>query len=134
MNKQKELAVKVMELANALTQWDFEMKQENNTYLVGTTLQNQKGQNMTICYQIGKENTQLTVFSSNCRYDDVLVSEKINAIPLALPVYGLAFGKTDLSINSPMSTDLLDSQMGTIVMRRMPDMIGAMTDIINHCK
>ena len=37
MNRQKELAVKVMELVNEFTHWNFQMMQEGSIYLVGTT-------------------------------------------------------------------------------------------------
>lgn len=134
MNKQKELAVKVMELANEFTGWNFQMEKEGNAYHVGTTLQNQKGQNMVIDYLIGEKEAQLTVHSPNCRYDDCYVGERINAIPLDYPVYAVGMGKNSFSINTPMSTEVLESQIGTIVMQRMADMVGAVTDIINFNK
>ena len=132
MNKQKEIAVKVMELANEFAGWNFQMEKEGNIYHVGTTLQNQKGQNMVIDYQIGERNAQLTVYSSNCRYDDCYVGERINAIPLDYPVYAVGMGINSFSINTPMSIEVLESQIGTIVMRRMADMVGAVTDIIGY--
>ena len=49
MNRQKELAVKVMELVNEFTHWNFQMMQEGSIYLVGTTLCSQKGQEMNVC-------------------------------------------------------------------------------------
>lgn len=132
MNQQKKLAIKVMALANDFTGWGFQMKQEDNIYLVWTELHNQKGQDMEIYYLIGEEGAQLMVLSPNCRYDDCYVNERVNAIPLEYPVYSLEMGKNSLSINSPMPLEVLDSQMGTIVLRRMADMAEAMTDIINY--
>ncbi len=132
MSKQKELAMKVMGIANEFTHWNFQMEQEGNIYLVGTTLSNQKGQELTIYYLIGEEEAQLTVISPNCRYDDCNINEKVHAIPLEYPVYVVAMGNISLSLNSPMPIGVLDSQMGTIVLKRMPDMIQAMTDIVDY--
>ena len=133
MNNQKEIAVKVMKLANDFTNWGFQMKKEDDAYLVWAELYNQKGNKMVIYYVVGEEESQLMVLSPNSRYDDCYVNERINAIPLEHPIYATGMGKYSLSINSPMSTEVLDSQMGAIVLKRMADMAEAMTDIINHC-
>ena len=58
MGRQKELAIKVMELVNEFTHWNFQMIQEGNIYLVGTTLYNQKGQEMNVYYKIVDEKAQ----------------------------------------------------------------------------
>lgn len=134
MNKQKEFAIKVMELANAFTGWNFQMEQEENFYLVGTTLPNQIGQNMAVCYQIWKEDVQLTVLSLNSGYDESYVRERILAIPQGISVYFEGMGEEGFTVNSLMPIGELDSQTGTIVMERMADMIQAMIDITNHCK
>lgn len=133
MRTQKKIAVEVLELANEFTGWNFGIAQNGSTYFVGTTLHNQKGQAMTIYYLIGEEEAQLTVFSQNCKYNDCNVNERIQAIPLEYPVYVVGMGKNILSINSPMPIEVLNNHMGTIVLKRMVDMVQAMTDIINSC-
>lgn len=54
MSRQRQIAMKVMEYANEFTHWNFQMEQEGNSYLVGTALSNQKGQEITIYYLIGE--------------------------------------------------------------------------------
>ena len=134
MNKQKELAVKVMELANAFTGWNFQMEQEDNFYLVGTTLSNQKGQEMTVYYLIGENWAELQVISTNNEYNLKFLKKKINEIALNYPVYAMGVGEDSISIKSPMLLDVLDRDMAVIIRKRMVDMMQAMTDIINHCK
>ena len=132
MNRQKELAAKVMKLANDFTGWNFQMHKDGSIYYVETELHNQKGQNMKIYYLIGKENAQLMVLSTDGRYDGRYAGERIEAMPLGYSAYSMEMGAYSLAINSSIPIDVLDSQMGTIVMKRMTDMAEAMTDIINY--
>lgn len=134
MNKQKELAVKVMELANAFTGWNFQMEQEENLYLVGTTLSNQKGQEMTIYYLIGENWAELQVISTNNQYDLQFLEKKINEIALNYPVYAMGLGEDSISIKSPMLLEVLDRNMAVIIRKRMVDMLQTMTDVLNFHK
>lgn len=134
MSKQKELAIRVMELANALTGWNFQMEQEEDLYLVGTTLSNQKGHEVTIYYLIGENWAELQVISMNNKYDLQFLKKKINEIALNYPVYAMGMGEDSISIKSPMLLEVLDRDMAVIIRKRMVDMLQTMTDVLNFHK
>lgn len=134
MNKQKELAVKVLEHANETTHWDFQMEQVGDSYLIMTAFRNQRGQEMTVCYQIGKDMTELQVISINSRYDYGFLQKKVNGLGLSCPVYGVVAGDKNLAIVSPIPSELLDRYMPVVVRKRMVDMLDAMADIIGFHK
>ncbi len=134
MSKQKELAVKVMEYANEFTHWNFQMEQEGNIYLVGATLGNQKGQELTIYCLIEEGWAELQVISMNSKYDFDFLQKKINETALRYPVYAMGIEDEGISIKSPMSLEVLDRDMSVIIRERMVDMLQAMTDIINFNK
>lgn len=134
MSKQKELAVKVMKFANETTHWDFQMEQAGNSYFIMTAFRNQKGQEITICYQIEKDMAELQVISINSRYDYEFLQKKIDGLGLNYPVYAMGVGDRNISIVSPIPSELLDRYMAVIVRKRMVDMLDAMADIIGFHK
>ena len=131
MNRKKELAVKVMEFANEFTHWNFQVEQEGNLYLVGTTLSNENGQEIAIYYLIGESCAELQVISMNNKFDYEFLKKKINKIARRYPVYAMGIGDDSVSIKSPMLLEVLNRDMAVIIRERMVDMIQAMTDILN---
>lgn len=134
MNREKEIALKVMEFVNEFTHWNFQMEQEGNLYLVETILSNQRGQEIAIRYLIGGSWAELQVISMNNKYDFELLEKKINRIALRYPVYGMGIEDNSVSIKSPMLLEVLDRDIAVIIRERMVDMIQAMTDILGFHK
>lgn len=132
MNRQKELAVKVMELANEFTHWNFQMMQEGSIYLVGTTLYNQKGQEMNVYYKIVDEKAQLDVFVSGTEYDDDFAHKKVKELAQKFTVGMAGINGGMLILESVMSLQSFESNMHVVVMERMTDMLEAMTEIVNY--
>ena len=133
MNRKEYFALKVMELASEFTGWDFQMEKDGNSYLVGTALSNQQGQEIFIYYLIEECCAELRVISLNNKYDYEILKKKINKIALRYPVYAMGVGENGICIHSPMSLDILDRDMTVIIRERMVDMIQAMTELFNHC-
>lgn len=131
MSRQRQIAMKVMEYANEFTHWNFQMEQEGNSYLVGTALSNQKGQEITIYYLIGGGLAELQVISMNNKYDFGFLQKKLNEIALRYPVYAMGIGDEGISIKNPMPLEVLEKDMPAIVRERMLDMLQGMTDILN---
>ncbi|MCX4297546.1 MAG: hypothetical protein OSJ73_11000 [Lachnospiraceae bacterium] len=134
MKREKELAIKVMKFANEFTHWNFKMEQNVDFYHVGTTLNNEKGQEMAIYYLIGDGWVELMVISMNGKYDQKSLQGKINKIALRYPVYAIGIGDDNIAINSPMPLEVFDRDMAIIIRERMVDMIQEMTDILNSHK
>lgn len=132
MNRQKELAVKVMELANEFTHWNFQMMQEGSIYLVGTTLCNQKGLEMNVYYKIVDEKAQLDVFVSGVEYDDGFVHKKVKELAQKFTVGMAGVNGEMLILESVMPLRFFEGNMHVAVMERMADMLGAMIEIIKH--
>ncbi len=132
MNRQKELAVKVMELVNEFTHWNFQMMQEGSIYLVGTTLCSQKGQEMNVCYKIEDEKVQLNVFVSDVEYDDDFVHKKVKELAQKFAVGVAGVNGWMLTLENVMPLQFFESNMHVIVMERMTDMLEAMTEIVNY--
>ena len=103
-------------------------------YHVGTTLNNEKGQEMAIYYLIGDGWVELMVISMNGKYDQKSLQGKINKIALRYPVYAIGIGDDNIAINSPMPLEVFDRDMAIIIRERMVDMIQEMTDILNSHK
>lgn len=131
MNQQKELAVKVMKFANEFSHWNFQIEQGKGSYFVKTALKDQKGQEITICYEIAEELAELQVISMDSRYDFEFLQKKVNVIGHRYPVYAMGVGDRNISIVSPMPLGVLDRYMPVIVRERMIEMFQTMTDIIN---
>lgn len=134
MSKQKELAVKVMKLANEFSHWNFQIEQGKSSYFVKTALKNQKGQEITICYEIAEELAELQIISINSKYDYGFLQKKIDGLGLNYPVYAMGVGDRNISIVSPIPSELLDRYMAVIVRKRMVDMLDAMAEIIGFHK
>lgn len=134
MSKQKELALKVMKLANEFSHWNFYIEQGKSSYFVKTALKNQKGQEITICYEIAEELAELQIISINSKYDYGFLQKKVNVIGHRYPVYAMGVGDRNISIVSPMPLGVLDRYMAVIVRKRMVDMLDAMADIIGFHK
>mgnify|MGYP006972691524 CR=1 FL=1 len=132
MDRQKELAVKVMELVNEFTHWNFQMIQEGNIYLVGTTLYNQKGQEINVYYKIVDEKAQLDVFVSKFEYDCDFVYKKIKELAQKFIVGMVGVNGEMLILESMMPLQFFESNMHIIVMKRMTDMLETMTEIVNY--
>ena len=116
MNRQKELAVKVMELANEFTHWNFQMMQEGSIYLVGTTLYNQNGREMNVCYKIEDEKAQLDVFVSGVEYDDDFVHKKVKELAQKFTVGMAGVNGEMLILESKMPLQSFENNMHVIVM------------------
>lgn len=134
MNKQKELAVKVMKFANEFTHWNFQMKKEGDIHLVGTTLSNGKGQEIAIYYLIGESCAELRIISMDNKYDYGFLESKIKKMALRYPMYAMGVDENIISINSPILLEVLERDMADIISKRMVDMLQAMTDILNFDK
>lgn len=119
MGRQKELAVKVMELVNEFTHWNFQMIQEGNIYLVGTTLYNQKGQEMNVYYKIVDEKAQLDVFVSKLEYGCDFVNKKVKELAQKFIVGMVGVNGGMLILESMMPLQFFESNMHVIVMERM---------------
>lgn len=132
MGRQKELAIKVMELVNEFTHWNFQMIQEGNIYLVGTTLYNQKGQEMNVYYKIVDEKAQLDVFVSKFEYDCDFVRKKVKELAQKFIVGMVGVNGEMLILESMMPLQFFESNMHIIVMKRMTDMLETMTEIVNY--
>ena len=132
MKRQKELAVKVMEVANQETGWNFQLDHEEDVYLVGTAFRNQKGHEIAIYFLIGENMAELQVISINSKYDYEYLVKKINETALRYPVYAMGVGDNDIAIKSPILLEALDRYVANIIRRRMIDMIQTMKDIISH--
>ena len=133
MSNQKKLAVKVMEYANEFTGWNFGIEQRDNTYLVGATLSNEKGQEIAVYYLIGKGKAELQVISMNNKYDYEFIKKKINKVTRGYPVCAMGMEQNSIIISSPMPLEVLDRDMTVIIRKRMTDMIQLMTDALNYC-
>lgn len=134
MNKQKELAVKVMKFANEFTHWNFQMEKEGNIYIVGTTLSNDKGQETAIYYLIGEGCAELKVVSVDNKYDYGFLKRQTKKIAKRYPIYVMGVEGDSISINSPILLEVLERDMADIISKRMVDMLQAMTDILNYDK
>lgn len=132
MNRQEELSINVMELANEFTNWDFKLIQEGEIYLVGTTLSNQTGQEMNVYYKIVGEKAQLDVFVSEFEYDGDFVDKKVNELAQKFSIGVAGVDGRILILESKMPLQVFESEMHVIVMERMTAMVEAMTEIINY--
>lgn len=139
MNRQKELAVKVMKLANEVTGWNFSMEQDGDSYYVITTVTDLARKNrMAICYTIRERYALLTVFCPYKEYDEALVDMKVNMLPCKneiLHKYGVfatTFRKTGLYFNSPLPLDVLENETSSIVGAVTVELLDAVTEVINH--
>lgn len=121
-----------MELVNEFTHWNFQMIQEGNIYLVGTTLYNQKGQEINVYYKIVDEKAQLDVFVSKFEYDCDFVYKKIKELAQKFIVGMVGVNGEMLILESMMPLQFFESNMHIIVMKRMTDMLETMTEIVNY--
>ena len=138
MDKQKELAVKVMELANKITGWNFQMEDDGNFYYVMTTVTDLKRKNrMAVYYTVGKQYALLTVFSPSKEYNEALVYEEVKALPYKnailsnYGVYATAFRNEGVYFNSILPLDVLENRTSSIVGAVMVELLDAMTEAIN---
>lgn len=134
MNKQKELAVKVMKFANEFTHWNFQIEKEGDIHIVGTILSNGKGQETAIYYLIGEDCAVLKVVSMGNKYDYGFLESQVKKMAMKYPIYAMGVEGDSISINSPILTGVLERDMADIISKRMVDMLQAMTDILNFDK
>lgn len=139
MNKQKELAVKVMEHANAFTGWNFQMEQDGDSYYVITTVSCLTEKNrMAIYYTIRERYALLTVFSPDKGYDEKLVDMEIKLLPYKnaiLHKYGAfatTFRDTGIYFNSLLPLDVLENETNSIVGAVAVELLDAVQEVVNY--
>lgn len=139
MNRQKELAVKVMKLANDFTGWNFSMEQDGDSCYVITTVTDLARKNrMAVYYTIRERYALLTVFCPYKEYDEALVDMKVEMLPYKNEIfykygaYATTFRKTGIYFNSPLPLDVLENETSSIVGAVTVELLDAVMEVISH--
>lgn len=135
MNKRNILAVKVMDLLNEYTAkvgWVFKLEQENDCYVINTSLKHQKGTDMSIAYIIEKDYARLRVIFNNSNCTSEYLKEKIKASKVNFEIGALKLENSKFALESLMTLDTLKEETYTIANEQMRPMINIVTEIVNE--
>ena len=139
MDRQKELAEKVVKLAKDFTGWNFSMEQDGDSCYVITTVTDLARKNrITIYYTIREQYALLTVFCPYKGYNEALVGMEVNMLPYKneifykYGVFATTFRETGIYFNSPFPLDVLENETSSIVGAVTADLLGAVMDVINY--
>ena len=132
MKEGKELAVKVRNFLNVFTSWHFQIQQEGDTYVVGTSLENEQGHHMIVCYEIHNESVLLRVIAIDCNCTPEYIMEKVKTVGLQFRVNAVELGKSVFALEKAMTSKVLDHRLFAIARDQMTAMMEIMTEIINE--
>ncbi len=132
MKEGKELAVKVKEFLNVFTGWNFQIQQEGDSYVVGTSLENEQGHHMMVCYEIHNESVQLRVIAIDCKCTFDYIKEKVKAAGLQFRINAVELDESVFALEKTTTSKVLDHRLFAIARDHMPVMMEIMTEIIHE--
>ena len=137
MKNQKLLAKYLMELANRLTEWNFQLTKSDGNYYVEAVISTSTKGTIIVSFIIKDWYVLLKVWSPDGKYYDALVKNKLielsgeNAIANEYGIYSTVLGeKTGICLNSPMPLKVLEKETVTVIKGLMLNMISALAEII----
>lgn len=136
MKKQETLAKKLLEQANELTRWNFQISKNDDVYFVETMICNNAKGKIFATFKIADWYVLLKIWSPECRYDSDFVYKKLvelscgDRIVNKYGIYSTTFGKDGMCLNTPIPLEVMENNMVTVVKGLMINMIGTMAEII----
>lgn len=131
MNKRENFAVKLMDYLNSLTRWDFEIKELTGLYALQTTLTNEKGLEMLIYYEIGKDGALLRIICNYNKYTVEYLKDKLCKKDYNFPLYVEETDEVVFALRTLMPLEFTVQEIHTIVNQRMLVMIEIVNEAIN---
>lgn len=132
MKEGKELAAKVKNFLNVYTSWNFQIQQEGDSYVVGTSLENEQGQHMIVSYEIHNESVRLRVTAIDCKCTLEYIMEKVKSAGLQFKVNAVELGESVFALEKAMTSKVLDHRLFAIARDQMTAMMEIMTEIIHE--